>query len=150
MPGISNNRTTPYGMWRYGDDFRKAALAVLSHHNERAFMPYYFLLGQSIELFLKAFLLGRCMPLKELRSRKYGHNLKALLDEARRRKLGREVKLEEVHCAAIHLLGIEYLDRRFQYIQTGTMYLPEAWLAQEAEDKLSSGLEPYCRKVTKL
>jgi hypothetical protein len=60
-------------------------------------MPYYFLLGQSIELSLKAFLLGRGVPLKELRSRKYGHNLETLLDEARRRKLGLEVKLGGTH-----------------------------------------------------
>ena len=137
-------------MWRYGNDFRKAALAIQSKHNDHAFMPYYFLLGQSIELSLKAFLLGRGVPLKELRSRKYGHNLKALLDESRRRKLGLEVKLENTHCTVIHLLGIEYLDKRFQYIQTGMMYLPEAWLAQEATDKLSRGLEQYCRKLTKL
>lgn len=150
MPEMSDSKTTPYGMWRYGNDFRQAAIAVLSHHNDRAFMPYYFLLGQSIELSLKAFLLGRGVPLKELRSKKYGHNLKALLDEARHRRLGVEVKLEGTHCAVIHFLGIEYLDKRFQYIQTGMMHLPEAWLAQEAADKLSNGLEPYCRKVTKL
>ena len=147
---MSDDWTTPYGMWRYGNDFRKAALAVSSHYNDRAFMPYYFLLGQSIELSLKAFLLGRGVSLKELRSKKYGHDLKALLDEARRHRLGLEVKLENTHCAVIHLLGIEYLDKRFQYIRTGLMHLPDIWLAQEAADKLSNGLEDYCRKVTEL
>ena len=146
---MSDDRTTPYGMWRYGNDFRKAALAVLLQHNDRAFMPYYFLLGQSIELSLKAFLLGRGVALKELRSKTYGHDLKALLDEARRRRLGLEVKLENSHCAVIHLLGIEYLDKRFQYIRTGMMHLPETRLAQEAADKLSRGLENYCRKLVK-
>ncbi len=147
---MSDDRTTPYGMWRYGNDFLKAALVVLSRYNDRAFMPYYFLLGQSIELSLKAFLLGRGVSLKELRSKKYGHDLKALLDEAGRRRLGLKVKLENTHCAVIHLLGIEYLDKRFQYIRTGLMHLPDARLAQEAADKLSNGLEDYCRKVTKL
>jgi len=148
MATEDTNRTTPFGMWRYGDDFRKAAVAVLSVHNDRHFMPYYFLLGQSIELSLKAFLLARGMELEELR-KKYGHNLKKLLDESRRRKLGTEVKLDQVHCGAIHILGIEYLGRRFQYIRTGGMLLPEAWLAQEAADKLSQGLKKYCYKKTK-
>ena len=147
---MSNDRTTPYGMWRYGNDFRKAALAVLSHYNDRAFMPYYFLIGQSIELSLKAFLLGRGMSLKELRSKKYGHDLKALLDEAHRLRLRSEVKLENVHCAVINLLGIEYLDKRFQYIQTGMMHLPDCPRAQEVADRLSEGLKDYSRKITGL
>ena len=141
------NRTTPFGMWRYGDDFRKAAIAVLSVHNDRHFMPYYFLLGQSIELSLKAFLLARGMNLKELK-RNYGHDLKKLLDASRRRKLGNEAKLDGIHCGVIHILGIEYLDRRFQYIRTGGMQLPEAWIAQEAADRLSKGLKKYCYERT--
>ncbi|MBL6933783.1 MAG: hypothetical protein ISR48_00050 [Alphaproteobacteria bacterium] len=144
---MDRDRTTPYGLWRYGDDFRKAALAVLSHHNDRVFMPYYFLIGQSIELSLKAFLLGRGVSLKELRSSKYGHDLKALLDEARRRRLGLEVPLKTTHCAAIHILNMEYLVKRFQYVQVGPMLLPEVRLAQEAADGLSDGLEKYCRKM---
>lgn len=149
MPKVDDNRTEPFGMWRYGDDFRKAALAVLEKHDERGFMPYYFLLGQSIELSLKAFLMGRGVPLKELRSGNIGHDLKALLDEARRRKLGLEVKLESAHCAVIHLLGIEYLDRRFQYIRTGMMSLPDTRLAQETADLLSAGLNDYSYRATK-
>lgn len=50
-------KITSYGMWRYGNDFRKAVLAVRVRHNDRPFMPYYFLLGQSIELSLKPFLM---------------------------------------------------------------------------------------------
>ena len=145
---MGNNRTTPYGMWRYGNDFRKAARAVLSHYDIAQFMPYYFLLGQSIELSLKAFLLGHGTPLKELRSKKYGHDLEALLNEAYR--LGLEVKLDGTHRAVIHLLGVEYLDRRFQYIRTGMLRLPEPRLAQAAADKLSDGLEKYFERVTKL
>ena len=146
---MNDTRTTPFGMWRYGNDFRKAALAVLTQHNDPAFVPYYFLLGQSIELSLKAFLMGRGVPLKVLRSRKYGHDLKALLDEARRRKLGFEVNLAPAHCGVIHLLGIEYLGRRFQYIRTGTMILPHSGLSQEAADLLSAGLKEYSHRVTK-
>jgi HEPN domain-containing protein len=144
-----SDRTTPFGMWRYGNDFRKAAIAVGREHPDRAFMPYYFLLGQSIELSLKAFLMGRGIPLTELR-KKYGHDLKALLDEARHRKLGIEVKLDNTHCAVIHMLGIEYLGKRFQYMRSGMMYLPDAWIAEESANRLSEGLEEYCKRVTKV
>ena len=132
-------------MWRYGNDFREAALALTDQHDVSRFMPYYFLIGQSIELSLKAFLLGRGESLRALRSRKFGHDLDALQTEARRRQLGREVPLTNVNRAVIQVLGIEYLTRRFQYARTGTMYLPLVALAQEAADKLSSGLESYCR-----
>jgi hypothetical protein len=144
---MKDERTTPYGMWRYGDDFRKAALAVLHVYNDREFMPYYFLLGQSIELSLKAFLLGRGLSLGDLRSKKYGHNLKALLDEAIRQQLESEVPMTAADCAVIHLLGIEYVGRRYQYIRTGRMMLPEISIVQRAADKLLAGLEPFCKNA---
>jgi len=142
------DRTTPFGMWRYGNDFRSAAIAVLKEHNDKHFMPYYFLIGQSIELSLKAFLLGRGVELDTLR-KKYRHNLQKLLKEARHRKLGTEVKLDNIHCGGIDILSIEYSDRRYQYIRTGGMLLPEVWIVQEAADKLSEGLKQYCYDKTK-
>jgi hypothetical protein len=145
---MENDRTTPFGMWRYGNDFRQAAVAVLSHHNDRVFMPFYFLLGQSIELSLKAFLLGRKVKLSTLKSREYGHNLEKLLKEARRRKLGNEVKLLGVHCGVVKLLNYEYKDKRFQYIETGRILLPDAQFTLEAAELLSQGLQNFCYKAT--
>ena len=144
---MSDDRTTAFGMWRYGNDFREAAIAVAERHNVRVFMPYYFLLGQSIELSLKAFLMGREVPLDDLR-KKFRHDLKKLLTEARRRRLGLEVKLDKIQCGVIELLNVEYAERRFQYIQTGSMIIPEPEFAAEAADRLSIGLKEYCRKAT--
>ena len=143
----NENRTTPFGLWRYGDDFRKAAIAVASTNPHRMFMPYYFLVGQSIELSLKAFLLTRGLSLKELKG-DFGHDLKALLQRAQKNELRREVRLDTGEKGAIDLLGYEYLARRFQYIKTGTVMLPESDLTQSAADKLSNGLEECCRQAT--
>ena len=71
---MSTERTTPYGMWRYGNDFRRASLYVRDGVDDKYFMPYYFLVGQSIELSFKALLMGRGESIEELRLRnfKYG------------------------------------------------------------------------------
>ena len=143
-----NDRTTPYGMWRYGNDFRIAAVIVIAELNEKYFMPYYFLIGQSIELLLKAYLMGRGVTILELKN-KFGHNLKKLLRESQKQELHNIVNLQQKHHSVIHLLNMEYLDRRFQYMQSGTMYLPEIQFVQEAADMLSDGLEPFCREATK-
>ncbi|MEK6553511.1 MAG: hypothetical protein AABZ54_08705, partial [Bacteroidota bacterium] len=54
----------------------------------------YYLIGHSIELSLKSFLLRRGLKKEELKN-KYGHDLSALLSESRRRKLGNIVKLTQ-------------------------------------------------------
>jgi len=148
MQKVPEERTTPYGLWRYGNDFRRAAVTVYAEHRTVGFMPLYFLLGQSIELSLKAFLLARGLPLNELRRKKYGHNLEKLLNEALERGLSRQVELEQEHVAAINLLGIEYLARQFQYINTGSKVLPEVQLVVGAAEALSRGLEQFCAKAT--
>lgn len=137
---MNGKRTTPFGLWRYGDDFRKAAFVVLIEHSNEVFIPYYFLLGQSIELSLKAFLLDVGITLKELRSRKFGHNLNSLLNECHSRNIENYVKLENRHFGVIGLLNLEYQAKRFQYIQTGRIFLPEQSFVQEAANLLSYGL----------
>lgn len=86
-------QTTSYGLWRYGNDFREAAEIVAADRDITRFTPYYFLIGQSIELSLKAFLLGNGVPLDELKHPPLGHDLHALLQEALKRDLDNEVEL---------------------------------------------------------
>ena len=145
---MSTERTTPYGMWRYGNDFRRASLYVRDGVDDKYFMPYYFLVGQSIELSFKAFLMGRGESIEELRKR-FGHNLKALSAEARLRQIGREVKLDRVHFGVIDLLSYEYTKHRFRYFEAGTMAVPDVTLIQAASDRLSEGLRTFCYKETK-
>ena len=50
-------------------------------------MPFYFLVSQSIELFLKSALLKRGFTDNDLRKRDYRHNLKKLLDELQKKNI---------------------------------------------------------------
>jgi len=140
-------KTTSYGMWKYGNTFRQASISVLAQQDNHPSMPYYFLAGQSFELLLKAFLMGRGVSLEDLR-KYYGHNLQLLLKESRRRKLGKEVELKPHHVGVIDLLNLEYKPRRFQYYESGNMYLPDLQFLIEANEKLALGLEVFCSNMT--
>ncbi len=81
-------RLRDYATYRYAEEFhataRKAGSPVV-----RA-----YLLGHAIELYLKAFLLRAGLTNAHLkRKKKYGHNLDALLIEARNREIEKLVRI---------------------------------------------------------
>ena len=85
--------TTPFSTHRLAGEFLAAALKIqpvatsaTAKLGQPLSLTAYYLLGHSIELSLKAFLLGRGVPIRTLRSKAYGHDLAALLHEARRRR----------------------------------------------------------------
>ena len=90
----------------------------------RLSFPAYFLVGHAIELSLKAFLLGRKVGVAELRSRKYGHNLEALLRQSRRRQIGREVPLNMKEVQAVLLLNECYCAKELEYVVVSLRSLP--------------------------
>ncbi len=139
------SRTTPAGLWRYGKEFSRAGNLVHRKAHPRLSAPAYYLLGHSIELLLKAFLLGRGVPLQELRSKRLGHNLDALFERARYHQVGREIHLSQVDRGVLHLLNIEYSLKRFEYICAGPIHIPEWSLLQSLSSKLTSGLEEFCK-----
>ncbi len=145
---MPEQRTSPFGLWRYGNDFRKAAIAVEERHNKVGFMPLYFLLGQAIELFLKAFLFANVHEPESLR-RIYGHNLSALIEEALQNGLADHVLLKPEYIAVIRVLNEQYQPRKLQYIETGLKSLPEIHIVQLAAQALSRDLEKYCADKTK-
>lgn len=140
-------RTTSAGLWRYGKEFSKAGDLVHQEAHSRLSAPAYYLLGHSIELLLKAFLLGRGIPLKDLKRKRFGHNLDALFERARYHQLGRVIHLTRVDHGVIHLLNIEYSIKRFEYIRTGPTYIPEWSLLVALSHKLASGLEEFCKSA---
>lgn len=147
-------RTTAFGLLCYAKDYVEAALNVsnrprscLEEMRHRISEPAYFLVGHSIELSLKAFLKGRGTALEELK-RSYGHDLEMLLKEAKRRKLGNEVKLSGKDAKAIHLLNQNYKPKRFEYIVTGHKTGPKYGCIVDVAVKLVNGLRDYCYKRT--
>ena len=109
--------------------------------------PAYFLVGHSIELSLKAFLLGRGVTKDQLKSRIFGHKLDALLTEARRRRLGNEVKLPQVETRAIVELNYCYSVKEFEYVEVGYRRLPSYALVHRVAGRLCHGLQAYVRRV---
>lgn len=143
------SRTQPFGLLRYAQEYFEAGVAAYPLTRHKPSSPALYLMGHSIELSLKAFLLAKGLPLSALRSWDYGHNLHALLDEAMRHNLNEYVELSQVDAGVIHLLNVEYASKRFEYIRTGMMTVPEWHLLESVAGKLSRRLQPFCVEHTK-
>ena len=134
---------TSEGFLKHAQEFWAAADLVL-HKANGVSLPAYFLLGRSIELSLKAFLLHKGVDIATLRSKKYGHNLNALLALAKEHALEQLVQIKPIETGVIDLLSFDYAEKRLEYrVTNGTYYLPllqETWgvarkLAYELELK---------------
>lgn len=137
-----NEKTeTPVGFLLHAQEFFSAADLVLSKC-EGISLPAYFLLGRSIELSLKAYLLQHGIPISELRKKKYGHDLHALLNEAMNRGLLDIVKLDSQEIGVIDLLSYDYMEKRLEYRITGGMYaLPLIDITHDVTRRLAYDLE---------
>lgn len=125
-------------------EFFAAAELVLNKAGEVS-LPSYFLLGRSVELSLKAFLLTSGVTREELRSRKYGHDLDALLKEATKRGLEKQIPIKDVERGVIELLNYDYAEKRFEYrISGGTYLLPRIDVTVQITRKLAYGLQEFC------
>lgn len=148
LDAMTIERTTPMGLWRHSKEFFDAAHVVLNAAGSSVSLPVYYLFGHSIELSLKAFLAARGVSLADLKSRKFGHDLNALLIEARKRRLGLQVKLSRIDVEVIKLLNFDYVAKRFEYRETGVYHLPLINLAEDVTHKLVKGLKNYCETNT--
>ena len=146
--------TAPLGAHRLAGEFLRAALATspipdseVAELRQHISLVGFYLVAHSIELSLKAFLLGRGMPIGKLRSKPFGHNLVSLVTEARRRRLGLVVKLTPKDLLVLDLLNECYSVKELEYAFTGARRLPRYPLAVGVASKLLKGLQPYCRKL---
>ena len=122
-------------------EFLKAAELVLNRSSGVS-LPAYFLLGRSIELSLKGFLLSVGVTAHSLSKREYGHNLVNLLAKATRNGLQNQVPIEPIEASVVDLLSQEYCGTRLGYRITGaTYYLPRIDITEEVARKLVAGLE---------
>jgi hypothetical protein len=145
---MPDQRTTALDLWRHSKEFADAASLVLNRAGSTVSLPAYYLLGHSIELSLKAFLIGRGLKLAKLRSKEFGHDLQACIEEARRLKLGREVKLTSIEVGVIQLLSFDYAAKRFEYRETGVYHLPLIDVLEAVTHKLVRGLKEFCENAS--
>ena len=142
------SRTNARGYWHYAWDYCRAAESVASGPYKSLMFPALHLCGQSIELVLKGFLLGRGETPKAVE--KFGHRLDELVSHARRRKLGREANLSPQDLTAIRVLAVAYSRYPYllRYFVPGVTRVPTVELALQTTQRLIQGLELYCTGVT--
>jgi hypothetical protein len=139
-------RPTPLGLWNRAKEFTEAAKVVADAAGDQLSVPAYYLWGHSIELSLKAFLFGCGVPLRKLKSKDLGHNLKALVDEAGRHNIKTKVHLNPRELGEIYVLSDEYVAKHFEYHETKNYDLPSKDRTKRIAEKLVLLLEHTVKK----
>jgi hypothetical protein len=140
-------RTTSIGMARYAIDFFEAALAADDKLGDKlgyeviAPIPVMFLVGQAIELALKAFLLKKGVELRKLRHN-YGHDLHRSLRKAKELGLADVVALSAEEERVLAILDALYSTKQLQYIVTGAKTFPVFGPLEALGRRLVYGIAP--------
>jgi hypothetical protein len=112
-------QATPLGFLTHAQEFLAAGELVLNHATAVS-LPAYFLLGRSIELSLKAFLLARGVE-----------------------------KLDSQEAAIIKLLSYDYAEKSFEYRVTRGVYsLPMINVTEGVAKRLAYELKPFCSNAS--
>ncbi len=144
---MTKNCETPSGFLKHAQEFFQAADLVLGKV-EGVSLPAYFLLGRSIELSLKAFLLHSGVPITALRKKKLGHDLRALLELSCQHGIEQHVSIKSVENGVIQLLSFDYAEKRLEYRVTGGTYaLPLLDVTWDVARKLAFKLEDVWNNV---
>jgi hypothetical protein len=126
-------------LWLEAQEYQRAAELV--HAGSKSISnPVYFLLSQSIELGLKAYLRGCGHSEDELR--KIGHDLAKALKAAQKEAL--PVTLTEEEGAIIEALNTYYQPRLLQYTLTGSYRFPRPEASLALGSKIINGVKGFC------
>lgn len=142
------DRTTPIGLARYAREFFDCAQAADAKVGHRpgfeiiAPVPVMYLVGQSIELCLKSYLAFQGIPLRELRSKKFGHDLTRCLKKAKELELNTHVTLDDGEHHALVVLNELYSTKQLNYIVTGAKTFPVFGPIESACRKLLDAICP--------
>jgi hypothetical protein len=121
--------TTPAGFARYANEFLDAALIAdkgmggETSYGQFAPVPVMFLIGHSIELSLKSYLLHRGDSVDDVKFN-YGHNLMHALDAAVDKELNDHVMFDDIEIDALEILNDLYATKQLNYIQAGYKNFP--------------------------
>ena len=147
---------SPRGLCTKAQDFRNVGRDALEAHKTRLraesptgtiliahppSFPVYYLFLHAIELVLKAYLRQmEVATLKELRSKKYGHDISELIRAATANGLDSLCQLTPRQREAIYQVAGLYLEKRFEYFQLGLVTIPPIEPIAEATDVLINGI----------
>ena len=80
-PSLTEDRTSPLGLWMYADSYLDAASCVAAHSRHPHREPVYLLYAHAVEFALKAFLRSKGASIDEIEA--HGHRLDPLLGACR-------------------------------------------------------------------
>ena len=128
------DRTTPFGMFNMAESYWKAAVSLekAKVKSTHADSPVRFLYYHAVELYLKSYLRLKGLTVRELASRKIGHDFKNLTDEAEFR--GLPYMDEDRHI--FRLMAETDAVIRSRYHRTGAFYWPT-----------TDGLDRVCKSI---
>lgn len=141
-------RTTPVGLARYAREFFDCAMAADAKVGIRlgfeiiAPIPVMYLVGHSIELCFKSYLVFEGVSLHALRIKRYGHDLVKCLKKAKELGLNTHVKLDEGEQHALSVLNELYSTKQLNYIVTGEKEFPVFGPIQSVNTKLLDAICP--------
>lgn len=140
-------KTTSVGLARYAQEFFDAAIATDDVLGMRpgyeiiAPIPVMYLVGHSIELSLKAYLLFMGVPLDDLK-KKYGHDLVKCYKEAQKHELNDVIQLTDSDYKVLEVLNILYSSKQLNYCEIGLKEFPVFGPLQELSTKLLQRIGP--------
>ena len=116
-----DDRTTPFGLFNFAHSYWRSAQALQAARVKatHAGAPVEFLYIHAIELYLKSFLRLKGLPVKELRSKKFGHDIRAIAKKAK--ELGLHFDDADDDVLAV-IAAMDITDIR--YIKTGPVRRP--------------------------
>lgn len=144
-PGIIH--ISPFGFFHYGKEFLDAAKGF---KQSAYYSPApYFLYCRSIELVLKAFLLGKGVPKNDLPKRTLSHDLEKIFKKAQDLGLSEFVNITPEQEREIAKANRYYASKGFEYfevIKAVKAYpeLPDLLLLEKISSELVSYLESFC------
>ncbi len=142
---MSERSTAPIGFARYANEFYRAAIMVddkMGHeagYETIAPIPVMYLIGHSIELSLKSYLLHKGFTEKMLRD-KYGHKLIRTFNEAKNNGLCNIIECNQHEIDVLGFLDELYKTKQLNYIQTGGKQFPMFGPLQTLSKKLLVGV----------
>lgn len=141
------DRTTALGLARYAYEYIAAAILVDEHHAEHRGvdaitpMPAYFLAMHGIELTLKAYL-RQHVSVRKLRSREFGHDLRACYRKAKELGLRDVYKMRSDDLRALVLLLDLNTNQGLRYIFTGAKRFPSWSIVKPFAVQLHQAIAP--------
>lgn len=138
---MTDRDTAPIGYARYSNEFFRAALMIDDKMgNEEGYethapVPVMYMIGHSIELSLKSYLLHTGTKEDQLRN-EYGHDLIKAFDAANNAGLSKLIDYEDIELEVLSFLNKLYQSKQLNYISVGPKQFPVFGPLQSLGEKI--------------